>query len=71
MIKAPFANYHRAELERLVREGFEAIERNAAATQGSGPWGNNPEDGPMPAFQFQLLMAADAYLRTTQKWLKE
>ena len=71
MIKAPFANYHRAKLERLVHEGFDAIERKAATTQGTGPWGNDPNSGPLSAFEFQVLMAADAYLKTTQERPKE
>ena len=66
MIEPPFANYHRANLERLVREGFERIERHAASLVGTGNWGRSPDLGPMSAFDFQVLMAADAYLRATK-----
>lgn len=65
MITPPFANYHRAKLERLVREGFERIERYAAEMANAGAWGR-PSGLPMDPFEFQVLMAADAYLRATK-----
>lgn len=57
-IKPPFAAYHRAELERLVQEGFEEIERRAA--ERPGHWSL------ISAGDFQLLVAADYYLRSTR-----
>jgi len=62
-IKPPFANYPRAELERLVQEGFDNIETYSAIWTGSQNWQRNPEDGVYSGFDFQLLMAADKFLR--------
>lgn len=62
-IAPPFANYHRAELERLVQEGFDFIERHAAQCAGGGI---DSDRAPMSLFDFQVLMAADSYLRSTQ-----
>ena len=57
MITAPFADYHRATLERLVQEGFDKIERQAAA----------PSAWPaMDAKEFQTLVAAWVFLQTTK-----
>jgi hypothetical protein len=55
MIQPPFANYPRARLERLVREGWELIERRAA--MGPGYLQSSVAD-------FMVLSAADAYLRS-------
>lgn len=64
MIEPPFAAYHRAELERLVREGFEKIEREAAAIYAANWQTTRPLL--MDPFEFLVLMAADAYLRSTK-----
>ena len=50
-----FADYHRAELERLVAEGFELIELHSVLNFGRGPWGNDPIEGALTPFEFQLL----------------
>jgi hypothetical protein len=63
MICPPFAGYHRAKLERLVQEGFERIEREAAKPSTT----RFATDLPMPIAEFQVLVAADAYLRSTKK----
>lgn len=65
MIKPPFANYHRAELERLVQEGFEYIERQSSKEMTRVSW--HGYDAAMSDFDFQLLCAADYYLRTTEQ----
>lgn len=66
LIAPPFANYHRAELERLVRIQFEGLERRAAElAKGAGLGG--PGGLPMDAYEFQVLVAAEYYLRTTVK----
>lgn len=63
-IEPPFSHYHRAELERRVQEGFEAIERVAAEALKDP---NMSEEWyPMRHREFQLLMAADYYLRNTK-----
>ena len=67
MIRPPFANYHRAELERMVREEFEKIERVVAAKWDSGYWHHYPGETPISPIAFQVLIAADVYLRTTAK----
>lgn len=64
-IKPPFANYPHAKLERLVREGFEIVERNAASGHGKGNWGEHAGT-PLNLFDFQVLVAADYYLRSTR-----
>lgn len=67
MIKPPFANYHRAELERLVLEAFENIEKTAhAMIESSTSWGT-PSGYPMDPFEFQVLMAAEKYLQNTNE----
>ena len=53
MITAPFANYPRARLERLVQEGFESVEcasRSAIPALGTA--------------EFQNLVAAWVYLQS-------
>ena len=65
MIKPPFANYPRAELERLVLEGWERIEQMAYYDLGTRNWGHNPPPR-LNALDFQVLCAADAYLRSTK-----
>lgn len=66
MIKPPFANYSRALLERLVQEGFEEIERNAAASTREVWWDRHHLKPPMAPFDFQVLVAAEYYLRQTK-----
>lgn len=69
MIKPPFSRYHRATLERLVREGWERVEARAARKieDNDCPRGEPPRScTPIPPFEFQLLCAADAYLRSTK-----
>jgi hypothetical protein len=65
MIRPPFANYPYLTLQRLVMEGFEEIERNAAAEWDAGNWGSHG-NVPMNLFDFQTLMAAMYYLQTTK-----
>lgn len=55
-ITPPFANYKRIRLERLVLEQFEAIERHSV--RSTSPYLNSHD--------FQLLLAADYYLRNTK-----
>ncbi len=64
-IEPPFANYNRAKLERLVVEGFEEIERNAYDISLTTSWGT-PSGHPIDPFDFQVLVAADFYLRMTK-----
>jgi hypothetical protein len=64
-IVAPFSVYHRAKLERLVREWFEYIEKWAVENQSAGEYGR-PHGEALSAGQFQILVAADAYLRATR-----
>ena len=66
LIAPPFANYHRAELERLVRISYEGLEFRAAEIARHGGWGP-PSAVPMNPTEFQILMAAEYYLRTTAK----
>ena len=66
LIAPPFANYHRAELERLVRIGFEGLEVRAADLAKNAGW-DRPDYPPMDPFEFQVLVAAEYYLRTTAK----
>lgn len=61
-IRPPFSDYHRANLERLVKEGFERIEAGYAAAPLH--W-DKPLYPVMPVADFQLLCAADFYLRST------
>jgi len=65
-IKAPFANYHRAKLERLVRDHFLYIERNAAIVQDNPYWEQEGREA-FTLQEFQVLMAADAFLRATKE----
>jgi hypothetical protein len=64
-IVAPFSVYHRAKLERLVREWFEYIEKWAVENQSAGEYGR-PQGEALSAGQFQILVAADAYLWATR-----
>jgi hypothetical protein len=64
-IVAPFSAYHRAKLERLILEWFEYIEMWAIENQSAGEYGR-PHGEAMSAGQFQILVAADAYLRATR-----
>ena len=65
-IEPPFANYNPANLERLVVEGFEEIERNAYdMNENATSWGT-PSGHPIDPFDFQVLVAADFYLRMTK-----
>ena len=64
-ILPPFANYNRAHLERLVQEWFEYIEVKAHSVNSPYSWGA-PSGYPIDPFHFQVLMAADYYLRTTE-----
>ncbi len=59
----PFRRYHRANLERLVQEGFDRLE--VAAIRELNDSGYYTPDAPMSAFDFQVLMAADRYLQRT------
>ena len=61
----PFANYPRAKLERLVHEGFEQIEREAHDLAQRSQF-FPPERAPISHFDFQVLVAADFFLRTTK-----
>lgn len=62
-ITPPFADYELAYLERLVQDGFEQIERNAyEILQNHCTWGS-PSYAPMSLFEFQVLMAADKYVK--------
>ncbi len=61
MIEAPFANYHRAELERLVQEGFDRAEMLASLADRFS----------MPLKEFQTLVAAYVFLQTTKADCKE
>lgn len=65
MIRPPFANYPRDELERLVREGFENIERQAYAKTKHGFF--EEPYAVIGHYKFQILVAADFYLRSTAK----
>lgn len=65
-IEPPFANYHRAKLERLVVEGFKQIELQAHDMNKATSWGT-PSGLPMDSYDFQVLVAADFYLRMTKK----
>ncbi len=59
-IRPPFSDYHPANLHRLVQEGFEEIEaRSSDVNQGNIP--------PVDASEFQMLCAADYYLRSKGK----
>lgn len=53
MIRTPFANHHRAHLERLVQEGFDSIE---CASRSADP--------ALSTAEFQNLVAAWAYLQS-------
>lgn len=66
MIKPPFADYHRAELERLVLEGFEQIEAEAAAACKVDPFSfAGSATATTSQLGFQTLVAANEYLRRT------
>ena len=60
MIDKPFASYHRAKLERLVLEGFEAVERKWVVDGYKGVMARHMTE-------FMVLTAADKYLRNTAK----
>lgn len=60
----PFANYHRAKLERKVQEAMEHIESFKAYD------GHGDRDIDRPSLrprEFELLVAAEYYLRNTKK----
>lgn len=63
MIEVPFSSHHRADLEQKVREGFDQIEATRIKLQHD--W-NYREFTPMSLAEFQVLVAADFYLRTTK-----
>lgn len=63
-IEPPFKKYNRANLERLVREGFESIEKEAVKMSSATSWGT-PSGLFMDPNQFQILVAADYFLRTS------
>lgn len=59
----PFANYELAYLERLVQQEFEQIEINAVRLlKNHKVWGPI-NTAPMNLFDFQVLMAADKYVK--------
>lgn len=58
----PFSNYSLAKLERLVQEGFEKIEREAARISKEPQVWDYPPESPISAFDFQVLVAANIYL---------
>lgn len=66
MIKPPFANYNRAELERLVLEGFERIEAEASRPSNLEAVAFfQPTRSFMSMEDFQVLVSASEYLRRT------
>lgn len=63
-IATPFAKIPRAKLERMVREGFEAIELHDYGER-MAKFGHPP--ALYSAHDFQVLMAAAHYLATTKE----
>ena len=62
MIEPPFANYSLPELERLVQETYERIERTAhKQIKNHQSWGY-PTAPPISHFEFQVLLAAEKYI---------
>jgi hypothetical protein len=70
-IDRPFASYHRAELERMVQNGYEQIEARAVSqSKIFRNWGDSKDAASMPALEFQTLCAAEYYLLNTKGQLK-
>jgi hypothetical protein len=63
-ISLPFKNHHRARLERLVKESFEYIELYYHEQENNGYIAYKIPA--MPDTEFQKLIAAEYYLRTTK-----
>lgn len=62
-ITPPFANYELSYLERLVQQEFEQIEIDAVKIlKNHRVWGP-VTFSPMNSFDFQVLMAADKYVK--------
>ena len=60
-IYPPFADYHRAKLERLVHEWMQYIEKKSCHQ----PWNDPLEYGYVYLSTWQIIIAAEYYLRKT------